>query len=93
MAWLTGGMDVQPVSADINHLTGGRLAATKGSATLRELDESTAALTELGGEHLKTLRFEPPEGMPQSVILIAKVAPTPQRFPRRPGMATKRPIR
>lgn len=72
---------------------GGRLAATKGSATLRELDDSAAALTELGGEHLKTLRFEPPEGMPQSVILIAKVAPTPQRFPRRPGMATKRPIR
>ncbi len=72
---------------------GGRLAATKGSATLRELDESAAALAELGGEHLKTLLFSPPEGMQQSVILIAKVAPTPQRYPRRPGMATKRPIR
>lgn len=72
---------------------GGRLAATKGSATLRELDESAGALAELGGKHVKTLRFAPPEGMPQSVILVAKVAPTPQRYPRRPGMATKRPIR
>jgi 16S rRNA (guanine527-N7)-methyltransferase len=72
---------------------GGYLAATKGSATLRELDESAAALSELGGEHRKTLRFEPPEGMAQSVILIEKTAPTPQRYPRRPGMATKRPIR
>jgi 16S rRNA (guanine527-N7)-methyltransferase len=72
---------------------GGYLAATKGSATLRELDESAAALLELGGQHRKTLRFEPPEGMAQSVILIEKTAPTPQRYPRRPGMATKRPIR
>jgi 16S rRNA (guanine527-N7)-methyltransferase len=72
---------------------GGHLAATKGSATLRELDESAAALRELGGEHLETLRFEPPDGMAQSVILVVKTAPTPQRYPRRPGMATKRPIR
>jgi 16S rRNA (guanine527-N7)-methyltransferase len=72
---------------------GGHLAATKGSATLRELDESAAALRELGGEHKQTMRFAPPEGMVQSVILIAKTAPTPQRYPRRPGMATKRPIR
>lgn len=72
---------------------GGYLAATKGSATLRELDESSQALTELGGEHLQTLRFEPPEGMAQSVILIVKIAPTPQRYPRRPGIPAKRPIR
>jgi 16S rRNA (guanine527-N7)-methyltransferase len=72
---------------------GGHLAATKGSATLRELDESAPALRELGGEHEKTLRFAPPEGVEQSIILIVKTAPTPQRYPRRPGMATKRPIR
>ena len=71
---------------------GGYLAATKGSATLRELDESQRALAELGGEHRQTLRFEPPEGMAQSVILIEKTSPTPSRYPRRPGMASKRPI-
>ena len=70
----------------------GRLAATKGSATLRELEESTAALSELGGEHLETVRFEPPGGVAQSVILIGKSTPTPQRYPRRPGIPTKRPI-
>ena len=28
----------------------------------------------------------------QNVILVDKVLPTPQRFPRRPGMPAKRPL-
>lgn len=71
---------------------GGFLAATKGSATLRELDDAAAAIRELGGEHRTTLPFAPPDGMAQSVILIEKTLPTPERYPRRPGMATKRPL-
>ena len=72
---------------------GGHLAATKGSATVRELDESQRALEELGGEHLTTLRLEPPGGIQQAVIVIRKTSATPERYPRRPGMASKRPIR
>lgn len=71
---------------------GGHLAATKGSATLSELSESTKALSELGGEHIATLALEPPGGMVQSVILVRKVKPISDRYPRRPGMPTKRPI-
>jgi 16S rRNA (guanine527-N7)-methyltransferase len=71
---------------------GGHLAATKGSATLRELDESQRALVELGGEHRLTLPFQPPGGIAQSVIVVEKISPTPERYPRRPGMASKRPI-
>jgi 16S rRNA (guanine527-N7)-methyltransferase len=72
--------------------TGGTLAATKGSATVRELEEAATAIRELGGKHRTTLQFEPPGGMAQSVILIDKVSATPERYPRRPGIPTKRPI-
>lgn len=72
--------------------TGGSLAATKGSATVSELAESATALAELGGEHVSTLPFEPPGGMAQSVIIVRKVRSTPERYPRRAGIPTKRPI-
>lgn len=71
---------------------GGHLAATKGSATLGELDESAKALAELNGEHVGTLDFEPPGGISQSVIVIRKTAPISDRYPRRPGIPTKRPL-
>jgi 16S rRNA (guanine527-N7)-methyltransferase len=28
----------------------------------------------------------------RSLLIVPKVAPTPDRFPRRPGMARKRPL-
>lgn len=71
---------------------GGHLAATKGSATLRELDESAAALRELNGEHIQTLAFEPPGGMAQSVIIVRKTAPISDRYPRRAGLPSKKPL-
>lgn len=71
---------------------GGHLAATKGSATVREVEQSERALQELGGTHGGTYRFEPPGGMAQSVVLVEKTRPTPDRYPRRPGVASKRPL-
>lgn len=71
---------------------GGHLAATKGSATLRELEESGPALRELNAEHIETVPFEPPGGLAQSVIIVRKTGPIAARYPRRPGMASKRPL-
>ncbi|MDX6618240.1 MAG: hypothetical protein QOK36_626, partial [Gaiellales bacterium] len=48
-------------------------------------DELTFAAGALGGAVL------PPEA--SGVLVIGKLAATPARFPRRPGMAAKRPLR
>jgi 16S rRNA (guanine527-N7)-methyltransferase len=73
-------------------LPGGVLAATKGSGAARELSESRGALSELAGEHLDTVPFHTPGGNEQSVILVRKVAPISDRYPRRAGIPSKRPI-
>jgi 16S rRNA (guanine527-N7)-methyltransferase len=72
---------------------GGHLAATKGSAAEREITEAAMALRELGGEIGTSLPFIPPEGRAQMLIVVRKIAPTPARFPRRVGVASKRPLR
>jgi 16S rRNA (guanine527-N7)-methyltransferase len=71
---------------------GGHLAATKGSAAVRELDSSGRALALLGGELLPSLVLEPPGGVRQTVVLVRKVAPTPPGYPRRAGIPAKRPL-
>lgn len=71
---------------------GGWLAAQKGSAALREIDASSAALAALGGRLHDAPQFDPPAGRRQTVVLVEKTAPTPERYPRRPGIPAKRPI-
>jgi 16S rRNA (guanine527-N7)-methyltransferase len=70
----------------------GRLAAVKGRAAPREIEASTTALRELNARIQDAPVFQPPESMAQTVILIEKLAPTPDRYPRRPGIPTKRPL-
>ena len=71
---------------------GGHLAALKGSGAGREVEEAAGALAELGGAVVETLALEPPEGVPQSVVIIRKQAPTPDRYARRAGIPAKRPL-
>ncbi|HLF76065.1 MAG TPA: 16S rRNA (guanine(527)-N(7))-methyltransferase RsmG [Dehalococcoidia bacterium] len=71
---------------------GGRLAVNKGSAAEREIDESDRALHELGGVIEEALPFYPPEVMGQTLIVVRKVAETPERYPRRAGIPSKRPL-
>ena len=71
---------------------GGWLAAPKGSAALSEIDASPAALEALGGRLHDAAPFHPPDGMPQTVVLVQKVRPTPDRYPRRAGIPSKRPL-
>jgi 16S rRNA (guanine527-N7)-methyltransferase len=46
----------------------------------------------LGGRLSETPAFAPPFGPSQTVIIVEKAAPTPERFPRRPGIPSKRPL-
>ena len=71
---------------------GGWLAAPKGSAALSELEAAANAFEALGGRLYDAAPFQPPEGLRQTVILVEKIAPTPERYPRRPGIPSKRPL-
>jgi 16S rRNA (guanine527-N7)-methyltransferase len=51
------------------------------------------AAAELGLEPVRILRVEPyPDARNRHLHLMVKVAETPPRFPRRPGVAAKRPL-
>ncbi len=73
---------------------GGALAAPKGSAARREVKEAAVALTACGGllESVRPLPV-PYTETPPTLVIARKVSHTPQRFPRRPGIPAKRPLR
>jgi 16S rRNA (guanine527-N7)-methyltransferase len=55
--------------------------------------EAARALEALGGEVLLVERFEAPgAAIRPALVLVRKVAPTPEGYPRRPGIPTKRPL-
>ena len=72
---------------------GGTLVAWKGAVTPEEAADGAAAAAQLGLEPVEVRRVMPyAEAREHTLHVVRKVAPTPDRFPRRPGMATKRPL-
>ena len=72
---------------------GGLLAAPKGSRARDELSEAEAAIETLGGHVLTPLPLSLPEGaVAQIVVLVRRSGPMPERYPRRPGIPSKRPL-
>ena len=72
---------------------GGRLVAWKGARDADEerAGEGAAAIVGLSFESVE--RVEPfPGAHSRHLHVYTKTAPTPDRFPRRPGMARKRPL-
>lgn len=73
---------------------GGVLAAPKGSRALDELTEARGAIAALGGAALDPRPLPLPAGAPvQHVVLIRCDGPLDDRYPRRPGIPSKRPLR
>ncbi|MFP3897110.1 MAG: 16S rRNA (guanine(527)-N(7))-methyltransferase RsmG [Anaerolineales bacterium] len=72
---------------------GGRMIALKGQEAHEEAEESEEALDTLGGTlvEIKPVTL-PLLGSGHHLIAIDKVAPTPEKYPRRPGMPEKRPL-
>lgn len=71
----------------------GVLVAWKGGRSASEEADGARAASELGLVVEDVLRVEPFEGARERHLHVyRKVAPTPDRFPRRPGMAVKRPL-
>ncbi len=70
---------------------GGRLLAYKGPRVAAEVEDGAAAAAVLGAR-LTEVRPVPIPGLQRHLVIFAKESPTPARFPRRPGMASKRPL-
>ena len=72
---------------------GGRMLALKGPGLDGELEQARSALALLGGaiEGTQPLAI-PGRDWDHRAAWIAKIAPTPDRYPRRAGMAEKRPL-
>jgi len=72
---------------------GGMVVAQKGEAATAEAIASERALAILGGKLRRIVPVEVP-GLAETrhITIVEKVAPTPDRYPRRPGMPQKRPL-
>ncbi len=72
---------------------GGWLVAQKGEAGSAEAWRAENSISLLGGELQRVLPVEL-AGLPEdrSLVVIEKVSPTPEAYPRRPGMPRKRPL-
>lgn len=70
---------------------GGLVLAPKGKEAEAEVKDARVALEMLKGaiRAVEDLRRSEP---PQKLVIIDKELPTPQRFPRRPGIPAKRPL-
>lgn len=71
---------------------GGRLVATKGSAAKDEIESAGRAIEALGGVLEDAAPFRPPRGIAQTVVFVRKQAASPERYPRRVGIPSKRPL-
>ena len=72
---------------------GGLLVAQKGSLLDDELDSGRRVAGILGGvlEDIQTFDL-PLSGDPRTLVCVRKVAPTPDRYPRREGVPAKSPL-
>jgi len=72
---------------------GGAILAQKGEDAAAEVQEADEAISTLGGEVRKLVPVEI-RGLAETryLVVIDKVAPSPERYPRRPGMPKKHPL-
>lgn len=72
---------------------GGEFIAYKASAAPEEIQQGGTAIKKLGGQIRKTVKLElPGTDEERNIVVIDKVAATPKKFPRRPGLPNKKPI-
>jgi 16S rRNA (guanine527-N7)-methyltransferase len=66
---------------------GGRLLAMKG-----QVEEASAAIACLGGGPAEIVPAPSPAREHGVVVVVPKLTPTPDAYPRRPGLPTRRPL-
>ncbi len=72
---------------------GGRCVAMKGPSAYEETDDALEAVRILGGAvHDIAAVTLPGIPDPHYLIMIDKIKPTPENYPRRPGVPTRKPL-
>ena len=72
---------------------GGVLVTAKGSGAAEELEAAAGALDTLGAEAAEPVTLaNVPADSPPTVVLVRRVGDLDDRYPRRPGIPSKRPI-
>lgn len=72
---------------------GGFFLAMKGPKLAEELIGIDKIITILGGKIIKTANFKLPiTGDERNIVVVEKIKPTPEKYPRRPGIPKKKPI-
>ena len=72
---------------------GGRVLAQKGESALEEVGSAGEAIEILGGRLAEVQEVElPGVNDKRYLVVIEKIAPTPQKYPRRVGIPAKRPL-
>ena len=73
---------------------GGLFVAQKGPGGDAEARAAEGAIATLGGALRRIVHLELPHlAEPRSLVVVEKTAPTPAKYPRRPGIPSKRPIK
>ena len=72
--------------------TGGSFIALKGSDGSKELASARNAVRILGGEVADCTDYTLPNGDSRCLIVIKKLRPTPEKYPRNKGQMTKKPL-
>jgi 16S rRNA (guanine527-N7)-methyltransferase len=72
---------------------GGHVVAWKAAVAPAEAVAGASAAEILGLAPVEVREVRPyPAARDRTLHVFCKIAPTPERFPRRPGVATKRPL-
>ena len=72
---------------------GGKVISMKGSLIQEELENSKNAIKILGGQIEKVDEFDLPNSdISRNIVLIDKIKNTPNRYPRKAGEPSKKPL-
>jgi len=73
---------------------GGYFVAMKGPGAEAEIEEAKQAIGMLGGKLEQVIEVEIEESdLKHNLVVVKKVKPTPKQFPRKPGVAAKKPLK
>jgi 16S rRNA (guanine527-N7)-methyltransferase len=72
---------------------GGVVVLPRGSDLVSQLQDGRYAAGQLAARLREPIPLDDPELPPgRSLVVADKLGPTPKRFPRRPGLASKQPL-
>lgn len=72
---------------------GGRFISYKSEKVTEELDKASSAIDILGGKIEKKIAFTlPGSDIYRNLVMVEKVSETPQKYPRKAGTASKKPL-